>query len=307
MKKNTNIKRTLIIFLGLVLLTAGRSLAQQNAFTYTQYADNLTPLNSAYSVVDKAGSISLLGRKQFVGIQGAPTTFLFNGNFPLENINSAVGLSVLNDQFAVEHQTEINAYFAKAIQLEANGYLAVSLNAGIRNYSANFSSLDPSDPSFRDDVRQTKPNLGFGVMYFTDTYYIGLSVPELTITNLGTASVQDANNFKNHYYFSAALITKVSEDILFKPATLVSYSKGVPVVADISGTFYLKDQFGIGANYRTNNQLAGIITVNLSTFRVGYSYQFGTGSNNFGGFNNATHEVTLSYRFGKGAATAKTL
>ena len=189
MNKNTNTKRRLIIFFALVFFTAGSSLAQQNAFTYTQYADNLTPLNSAYSVVDKAGSISLLGRKQFVGIQGAPTTFLFNGNFPLENINSAVGLSVLNDQFAVEHQTEINAYFAKAIQLEANGYLAVSLNAGIRNYSANFSSLDPTDPSFRDDVRQTKPNLGFGVMYFTDTYYIGLSVPELTITNLGTASV----------------------------------------------------------------------------------------------------------------------
>lgn len=296
------------ILLVLILMAVSMaSMAQQNSFSYTQYADNLTALNPAYSLLDKAASISLLARKQWVGINGAPTTFLLNGNIPIENIGAAAGLTIMNDQFAVEHQTEVNAYFAKSIQLEDNAFLSVSINAGIRNYVADYSTLDASDPSFRDDVRQTKPNLGFGVMYYTDSYYVGLSVPELTITSLGTASVQDNNNFKNHFYFAAAWISTIADGLKFKPATLVSYTKGVPVIADISGTLYVKDQFGIGANYRTNKEVAGILTVNLDSVRLGYSYQFGTSSTNLGGFNNATHEVTLSYRFGKGAATPKGL
>lgn len=303
---NKKSKITLLLAV-MITLTAGKVCAQQQQFSFTQYMDNLTPFNPAYSLLDKAGSVNAMARREWVGIDGSPTTFLVNASLPLESIGAATGLIVLNDKFAVEHQTEVNAYFAKSIQLGLNGYLAVSLNAGIRNYVANYSSLDAADPTFRNDVRQTKPNVGFGVMYYTDWYYIGVSVPEFTITSLGTASVQDNNNFKNHYYFSGALLAKVNDDIKFKPATLVSYVKGVPVIADISGTFYLKDVVGLGVNFRTNNEMAGIITLNVNAFHIGYSYQFGTASNNLGGFNMATHEVTLSYRFGRGAANIKLL
>jgi type IX secretion system PorP/SprF family membrane protein len=302
-------KKTVIVLLSmsLLILTGNMAFAQQPNFSYTQYMDNLTPLNPAYSLIDKAGSLNTLASKQLVGINGGPTTFLLNGNLPLEPINGAAGFIVTNDALAVEHETEVDAYFAKAIQLGEKDYLAVSLNAGIRNYVAYYSQLDSSDPTFKNDIRETKPNVGFGIMYFTDWYYIGLSVPELTITSLGTASVQNNSNFTNHYYFSAALITNVDEDIKFKPATLLSYSSGVPFTADISGTFYLKDVLGLGVNYRTNKEAAGILTINFDAFHIGYSYQFGTASQNLGGYNNATHEVTLSYRFGKGAINPKLL
>ncbi len=295
-----------ILFI-LVLIFIGKAQAQTSAFSYTQYADNLTPLNPAYSLLDKAGSLNTMARKQFVGINGAPTSLLINANFPIASINGSAGLIVLNDQIAVERQTEVNAYFAKAIQLGENDYLAVSLNAGLKNYVANYSSLADSDPEFANDIRQTKPNIGFGVMYFTDWYYIGVSVPELTITSLGTASVQNNTNFVNHYYFAGALLTDVSEDIKFKPSVLLSYAKGTPVRTDLTGTFYMKEVLGLGLGYHVSSQLAGILTVNVDQFHIGYSYQFGTSSNNLGGFNTATHEVTLGYRFGSGAGKAKLL
>jgi type IX secretion system PorP/SprF family membrane protein len=301
-------KKVLAILTGLFLvLTAGSAAAQQQLFNYTQYMDNLTPLNPAYSLLDKAGSVSTLASKQLIGINGGPTTFLINGNVPIESINAAAGLFVLNDQLAIEHETEVNAYFAKAIQLGSEDYLAVSLNAGFRNYVANYSSLAPTDPTFGNDVRQTKPNVGFGVMYYTTWYYVGLSVPELTINSLGTASVENNNNFTNHYYFAAALLTDVAEDIKFKPATLLSYSSGSPFLANVSGTFYLKGQLGLGLNYSSDKSLAGIITVNFNGFHVGYSYKFGLASQNLAGVNNATHEVTLSYRFGTGSSILKLL
>ena len=266
-----------------------------------------SPLNPAWAVMDSAGSINTMGRKQWVGIDGAPTSFLINGNLPIESIGAAAGLIVQNDEIAVEHQTEVNAYFAKSIRLGFKDYLAVSINAGIRNYVADYSSLDATDPQFANDVRQTKPNVGFGVMYYTDWYYLGLSAPELTITSLGTASVQDSRNFDNHYYFTGALLTGGGEDISFKPALLVGYSKGTATTADFSGTVYLRGMLGLGGSYSTNKQLAGIITINLGNIHIGYSYQTGTSSANLGGINVPTHEVALSYRFGSGSSSFKLL
>ena len=305
MTKIYNNKIPLIVALSLCLLlivTGNSAVAQQQAFSYTQYMDNLTPFNPAYSLLDKAGSIHTLARKQWVGIDGAPVTYLINGNLPIESIDGAAGLIVFNNQLAIEHQTEVNAYFAKGIQLNSESYLAVSLNAGVRNYAANYSTLDSSDPTFRNDVRGTKPNIGFGVIYYTGWYYLGISAPELTITSLGTASIQNNSNFRSHYYFSGAMLTNINEDIKFKPATLVAYAKGVPLVADVSGTMYIKETLGLGINYRTDKTMAGILTLNMNAFHVGYSYQLGTSSANLGGFNNATHEISISYRFGNGAA-----
>src|SRR5271165_629467 len=118
MDKLNKIKRTLIALFCLFLFVMARVEVkgqQLPAFGYTQYMDNLTPLNPAYSLLDKAGSISTLARKQWVGVDGAPTTFLINGNLPLESINGSAGLIVFNDQFAIERETEVNAYFAKGI------------------------------------------------------------------------------------------------------------------------------------------------------------------------------------------------
>ncbi|WP_439698331.1 PorP/SprF family type IX secretion system membrane protein [Mucilaginibacter sp. AW1-7] len=292
-KKNT-IKLSLI----LAFTICSKVFAQQQIYNYSQYADNLTAVNPAYSILDKAGSVSVLGRKQFIGIDGAPSSLMLNANFPIESINGAAGVYVLNDQAAVEKQIEANVFFAKGVQLTQTDYLAVALNLGVRNYVGNYSQLDATDPQFMNDVRETKPNIGFGVMLYSANYYLGLSVPEFTIRSLGTASQQQANYLRTHYYFTGACLADVSDDVKVKPATLVSYVNGSPVLANISGTLYLKEQLGIGLNYRTDKKAAAMLSVIGKAFRVGYSYQFGTSSNNLGGVNITTHEVSISYRFG---------
>jgi len=298
------IKKAALCF-GLYALSLPTAKAQTSKggdaqlFTYTQYMNNLTPVNHTYSLLDN-GNITALYRKQWEGISGSPSTFLFSSVFPLENIKSATGITVMDDQFALEHQTEVNAYFAKSIQLAENNYLAVSLDAGIRRYTADYASLAPEDPTFNSDIRETRPNLGFGVMYYSDKYYLGVSLPQLNLHSLGSASVESYTYFRNHYYVQGAyLFGNDGDDFRVKPAFLFSATRGIPAVADISTTFYIKEALGLGVNYRTNNEMAAILTVNMDSFRLGYSYQFGTANDNISGFNFATHEITLTYRFGK--------
>lgn len=290
--------KKLITLLSLLLVIATGSMAQQQIYSYSQYADNLIAINPAYSLLDKASSVSLMGRKQFIGIDGAPNSVMFSSSFPIESIGGASGVYVMSDQIAIEKQIEANAYFAKSVQLSGETYLAVSLNGGIRNYVAAYSTIDPSDPAFRDDVRETKPNIGFGVMLYTSKYYVGLSVPELSFRNLGNASTLQANYLRTHYYFTGAYLATLNENVKFKPAAMVSYVSGSKTLADVSATMYLKEQLGLGVNYRTNKRASGVISIITNAFKVGYSYQFGLSSSNLGGFNNSIHEVSLIYRWG---------
>src|ERR1700753_3060976 len=120
---------------------------KQNLINYTQFAENITPFNPAYSLLDKSGSINTLLSRQFTQIQtGAPTYFLMNLNLPFESINGDAGIIVRNNSLGPESLTEINAFFAKAVQLTDEDFLSVSINAGFRKYV--FLNPDPADPEF---------------------------------------------------------------------------------------------------------------------------------------------------------------
>jgi type IX secretion system PorP/SprF family membrane protein len=283
----------------LILWISGRGFAQQQRiYNYNQYADNLTPVNASYALLDKAGSVSVLGSKQLLGIDGAPHSFMLGGNFPIASMDASAGFYVLNEQIAVENQTSINAYFAKAIQLTEEGFLSVAINAGLRNYTGNYSQLDAFDAQFSNDVRETKPNIGFSVMLYSSNYYVGLSVPELTIRSLGNASTLQPSYLRSNYYFTGAFLGQVNDYLKIKPATLILYTKGSPMVVNVATTAYLKDQIGFGVNYRTDKTAAATLSIISKTLRIAYSYQFGTSAMP-SGTNTATHEVGISYRFGR--------
>jgi len=295
--KIKSISKVLCFFI-LVFLGAQPLLGQNQTFSYIQFMDNLTPINPNYSLMDNMGSVNIIANKELVGISGGPSTYLFNANLPIHSIGSSVGLTILNEQLAIEKVTEINSFFAKSIRLSNKQFLALSLNAGIKNYVSNTTSLDPTDPSFKQDIRQTSPNIGFGIMVYSDTYYLGFSLPEITITSIGSAINPNNTNFNRHYFLAGGLLIKLSDDFHFKPAALFSYTEGLKGSADISGTFYWKEVFGLGVDYNTNQLLAGILSLNIDQFHIGYSYRVGTQSINIGGLGTGTNEIALSYRFG---------
>lgn len=292
-----NLKKILVVVV-MLLFPADAILAQQ-AFTYTQYMNNLTPYNSAYALLKGGGSINFSGRKQWVGINGAPSSLVINGDVSLEKIKANAGLIVLNDKVAVENLSDVNLYFAKSVQLSDNQFLAASVNGGIRHYTANYSKLNAYDPKFSDDMRETTPTIGFGILlYNPDLYYIGLSMPRLSFRSLGKASL-DNNYFHDTWYFSGAYLHRITDDIKIKPVMLISYTKTLPVLFDISATGYIKDQLGIGINYRNTKEMAWILSYLFKNkLNVSYSYQTNLGAASSGSIRGTTHEIGIGLRFG---------
>src|SRR5690606_31969693 len=126
--------------------------------------------------------------------------------------------------------------------LTAETFLSVSLNAGIRRFVIDNTQLN--EPTLPFDVRETRPNLGFGVMFYSSNYYIGLSLPSLTIKQLGTSETETTSNFKSTYYLAGAYLKTLSDDVKLKPATLIAVTNGEPIRANLSGTIYLGDLLG---------------------------------------------------------------
>ena len=271
----------------------------QHSFSYTQYMNDLAPINPASSLVEANGSFNLLARKQWAGVPGAPTTLFFDGNLPVKSLNGTAGFIFESNKYGVENLTQLKGFYAQSVRLGWEQYIGLSLNVGFRSYIANYTQLDPTDKALGPDINQSKPNIGFSVIYYSRSFYTGISVPDLTVRNLGKTSVQDNNYFRNNYFVTAGFTQEISDGIKLKPATLLSYTRGVPLIADVSAIVLFNDVLGVGLNYRTSNESALIVTTDLLLFHVGYSYQFGVSGTTIGGYTNATQEITIGYRLGR--------
>src|SRR5690606_17811426 len=252
--------------------------------------------------------VSVIGRRQWVGLDGAPTVFWGSGHFGLQKMGATAGLNIRHESMAVEKLTEASVFFAKSVRISETEYLGVSLNAGFSYMDGRFSQLDPQDPAFREDVKETDALVGFGVMlYRPEKYYVGLSLPRLMLGNLGVGG-DSRYKFTNIYHLTAGALFDLGTDFQFRPSLLVTSSESLRPQAEASAMFFVKRVFGVGVNMRTYGVIAGMVQYTFSGVGLGYSYQFNPGNEPLNRrMNNSTHEIGLSYRFGGRALLLQTI
>src|SRR5690606_37999365 len=182
----------------LILAAAAITTQAQQPLTYTQHGQLRTAINPAASLMRPEGEIGLVGRRQWVGMEGAPKVFWGSGHLGLVGMGATAGITLRHESMAVEKLTEASAFFAKSVRISESEYLGLSLNAGFSYMDGRFSQLDPVDPAFREDVKETDALVGFGVMlYRPERYYVGLSLPRLMLGNLGVGGGDSRYAFTN--------------------------------------------------------------------------------------------------------------
>lgn len=291
------VKRSIVI-----LLLLPFSASSQQHFRSNQYMHNLGPVNPSWYLLDLSNSLNATVRKQWAGIEGAPSTLILNGHVPLNTFQAAMGFNFSYDTFGPEKLFNVNTFFAKSVRLsKGENYLSAFLSVGLSSYEAFYSRLDSSDPTFRDDILETMGTLGLGVMYYIpEKFFAGFSVPHLSMRELGIASKTQDYDFDATYYMMAGYLGRVNEVFKIKPVVLASQSKGQSASIDISTTLYIQDALGLGVNYGTTRELGAQLSFHVNNYlRFGYSYQFGTESYGISNLRNNTHEVGVSFRFGK--------
>lgn len=273
--------------------------AQTIFLNHTHYGDFATSINPSLSLLAPQGSLSFVGRQQWVGMEGAPSAYLGNGHIGFERIGATVGLQLRQDKIGVERHSEISMSFSKAIRISERDYIGMSLSAGLVQFAARYSSLDAVDPNFRDDIIESDALIGVGaVIYRPEVYYVGLSLPR--VTNGGVGAFGDARyNFENHYFVTAGYLWPMGETLHLRPSVILAYTGNTGVEVDASAMVFARGTIGLGLGVRSQGDLSGLLRFNFSGLGVGYSYQVNPRNQPLNRqINNSTHEIGLSYAFG---------
>ncbi len=278
--------------------------AQQDPM-YSQYMFNGLAFNPAYAGSRDALSLSGLARMQWVGFSGSPVTQSFNFHLPSFNRRHGFGLGIVNDQISFLGQTWINADYAYRLPI-GNVKLAFGLRGTVDIFRIAWEDADLKDRTDQITINYPSqtflPNVGCGVYLYSNSAYLGLSVPRILVNNFDSIIPDislDGNGIrglKRHYFATAGLVLRMGERLKFKPSLLFKYVGGAPYQIDLNLNAYFRDRLGIGVSYRTGDAIVGLFDLFLnSQLRMGYA--FGYPISNLNRFTSGSHELMLGYDF----------
>lgn len=282
----------------LTLLSITTVFGQQDA-QYTQYMYNMNVLNPAYAGSKGVTSIGLLGRSQWVGVDGAPQTVTLSIHSP---IGKAVGLgfSVIHDEIGPVKEDDVYADFSYTIFTSDEGRLAFGLKGGVSFLDVrSVNQVEDGDP-LNIPINQVSPNFGAGIYYYTNRFYVGLSVPNFLETRHleKKSGIISTASEKMHYFLTSGLVFELSDNLKFKPSVMFKAASGAPLSVDLSGNILFEEKFEVGLSYRFDDSISGMIGLNVNDdFRIGYAYDHTI--TRFGDFNSGSHEVMLLFDFNR--------
>lgn len=278
----------------LVISISLQAFAQQDP-QYTQYMYNMAMLNPAYAGSADNISLGLLYRNQWTGFSDAPQTGTFFGHSPVGNA-LGLGLSVISDKLGPVTETNIYADVSYTLKLSNDHRLAFGIKAGATFHNIGLAGLDlidEGDPFFQN-VNSVTPNLGAGFFYYSDVYYVSLSVP-----NLMSSVHLDANNNQigsetQHFFLTAGYVFNISETIKLKPSFLIKSAFNAATSFDLNANALFFEKFEIGTSYRLDDSFSGLVNFLITpNLRIGYAYDAVTsGIYNYAP---ASHEVFLLF------------
>jgi type IX secretion system PorP/SprF family membrane protein len=283
---------------------------QQDA-QYTQYMYNTMSVNPGYAGSRGQFSAAALYRSQWVGLNGAPETFTLNLHSPIRDSNLGYGVSVVNDNIGdgTVSETNLEAVLSYTIDVSLEGKLSFGLKAGGHLLNLDFNKLRNFDaePVSTDNIENRfSPNFGLGIYYHTNTFYAGLSAPNLLQTEYFDNGQQDANSVqflskeRINFYLITGVVLDLNGNLKFKPAILTKMVGGAPLQVDLSASFLFNDKFSFGAAYRLDAAVSGLVGFQLSEqLMLGLAYDRETTALGGTQFNDGSFEVFLRYELVK--------
>lgn len=279
---NFNKMKKLYLLTVLSIITLVDVNAQQDPH-YTQYMYNLSVVNPAYAGSKEIMSGGLLYRKQWVQIEDAPTTGTLFLHSPVGK-NVGLGISAITDRIGPVEENNIYADFSYTLNLGGESRLAFGLKGGATFHKVGLYSQigngrvpDPNDPAFQQDSNRTFLNIGTGLFYYTNNFYLSLSVPNMLKGKYLDYRFQN-NEYKfgsevNHYFITGGYVFDLSSNVKFKPFAMVKTALKEPTSFDISTNFLFNEKFEVGATYRFQDSFGAMVNYAITpSLRLGYAY-----------------------------------
>lgn len=302
-------KKALLTFV--VILSSLLVLSQQDPH-YSQYMFNQVTFNPASAGSQDEINIGLINRQQWAGFKDAPTTIAFHVNSPVRLFGRVhgIGIHIFNDKYAFNSDIAANIVYAYKIQI-GTGRLSIGANVGARQNAlkgewktsgtgsiVSGTGSDPSIPTASESDKPIKFDMGLGIYYKTDDFYVGFSSSHILSPLAPNYTYDGASyTFSRHYYLVGGYNFKLPNPLFEAMPTLyISSSELKAPEINMGALLTYNKKISAGFYWRKEDALIGMLNIELfNGVRIGYAYDFIT--SNIANYSGGGHELMVSYGF----------
>lgn len=267
-----------------------------------QYLLNGLAINPAYAGSQEALNIGLYARAQWVGFEGAPRDITFTLHTPMRDKHVSLGLMVMNDKLGSRTETGFLLNYAYRIDMW-KGKLSFGLAAGLTSLSTDVNMLRYTDPGdgllLNPGVRALLPEFSFGIYYYSDKFFSGLSMPLFLKHpfDQGTGKYRVSfNPSEMNYLLMAGYIFTLSDNFKLLPSMLLKTNPSNNTQLDLNCNLIFREKVWLGTSLRTNRNLIFLLQYQANRqLKIAYSY--GYEFSELSSFQKGSHEVMLLYNF----------
>jgi len=283
-----------------ILFSAVLTRAQQVA-QYSQYMFNQFSINPALAGSKNCIDVRLGYRKQWVGIDGAPTTawtsvhgVFKNKSKPYQKSKHGFGALIETDDTGPLGYTMFNIAYAYHMQLNRKYMASFGLFVGVQQHKLDAGKVtltNFNDPAIGNGGSVfIVPEVWPGVLFYNDNTFFGFSIRQVLGNKINGIGLESRLNRQTLLNGGHRFRTKGK--VAFIPSTLVKLSTGAPMAIDLNLMVEFKQFFGLGVSYRNSDAIVLMFKADfLKFFTLGYSYDLTTSRLRVGSSN--THEIIL--------------
>ena len=294
-----------IVVLCVAMLGLPSGVRAQQTPLFAAYNYNPFVINPAYAGM-AAGSVITLNHQRYVrNTEGMPQHSSASFHTRLAADKMGVGLLVSDDRVGVTSMTNATlAYSYKLFfdhkqrpywEVYDRNVLSFGMTAGFTRLAENLTDLGVvGDPEFAENLTETIPVIGAGLLYNRVGFYLGVSMPNLLGNRIRSREGVSLPS-PVYGYFGYRFFTDIYQENMITPSVLVKYEKGAPIQIDMNVSAKFANRFELGAGYRTSSSLNLLVGFYpIKQLRAIYHYGIGFGRPVLG--NN--HGLVVSYAFG---------
>jgi type IX secretion system PorP/SprF family membrane protein len=312
----------------IVSIIAGTAMAQQVPM-YSQYIMNGFLVNPSIAGRDGYTTLNLTVREQWVGMEGAPTTYaasfqtrILRNSYiskatevrkkivkPTRGSRVGLGGYIFSDYNGIMRRSGGQIAYAYHIPLGTTMGVPNSLSFGLAftayQYAINTSGAiyNTDDPLLNSYDRSVFiPDFNFGASFTTTKYYVGFAMTNLLRGSLMLADTSSVHrNELGHYFLTAGIKIPLAANWKLEPSAFIKSSDMffTAIQADVTARVYYMEDYWAGVSYRTGNAIIAMIGLKYDRFYFAYAFDFAM--NDIRTQTLGSHELTLAVKFGENA------
>jgi type IX secretion system PorP/SprF family membrane protein len=273
-------------------------IAQQRS-QFTQYMFTNLIINPAYAGVDEALSLTFIQRKQWAGVEKAPSTQTFSGHTQFIKKHMGLGLVAIHDQIGVHKNIHASMNGAYHLQTGKKSFLSMGMQVGIHHQRSDYASIAGStyDPKVSNNViSYSALDLGAGFYFRSPKFHAGLSAPDLVPERVNVNDTLSIRLSKMNLFIYSRYIFKISETLDGEPSVLIKYLSGVPYSFDLNMNVNYRKVLTCGFSYRNRESVDFLLKAQVTPqLQFGYAYDHPIGK--IAVLSNESHELMVQYLF----------